>query len=485
VRVVKFVQEEPMASVQENRRRNLNDQEKRSRSGPNDRGGNRPLAPRAPELSQRRVESLSTDPKNARTHDDKQIAQVGASIERFGFTNPLLIDEHGVIIAGHARLAAAISIGLDVVPVIVIAGLSGAERRALALADNKIALNAGWDEKLLATELEFLADLQIDLDVSITGFDTVEIDRIIASASQGDEPADEAPPLPAGPAISRPGDIWNLGPHRVICGNALEDVTFAALMGTDLARMAFLDAPYNVPIDGHVSGLGKNHHRDFAMGVGEMSPAEFTAFLTSALLSTAAHSIDGAIIFSCMDWRHLQEMAAAGQAASLELKNLIVWAKNNGGMGAFYRSAHELVFAFKHGSAKHLNNFGLGGGGRYRTNVWTYPGANTFRRDRDADLALHPTVKPIALVADAIMDVSHRGDIVLDPFGGSGTTLLAAEKTKRVARLIELDPLYVDVIVRRWLALGGKQALLASTGRPFAEVEAERVDGPRNTEEGI
>jgi DNA modification methylase len=215
--------------------------------------------------------------------------------------------------------------------------------------------------------------------------------------------------------------------------------------------MAFLDAPYNVPIDGHVSGLGKHHHREFAMGVGEMSPAEFTAFLTGALSATAAHSIDGAIIFSCIDWRHLQEMAAAGEAARLEFKNLIVWAKDNGGMGAFYRSAHELIFAFKHGSAKHLNNFGLGGGGRYRTNVWSYPGANTFRRDRDADLALHPTVKPIALVADAIMDVSHRGEIVLDPFGGSGTTLLAAEKTKRVARLIELDPLYVDVIVRRWL----------------------------------
>jgi hypothetical protein len=392
-----------------------------------------------------------------------------------------------VIIAGHARLAAAISIGLDVVPVIVIAGLSEAERRALALADNKIALNAGWDEKLLATELEFLADLQIDLDVSITGFDTVEIDRIIASASQGDEPADEAPPLPAGPAISRPGEIWNLGPHRVICGNALEGATFAALMGTDLARMAFLDAPYTLdeldPADVRPAHPYTKDELRAYLAHGREKCRRTIAALTSALLSTAAHSIDGAIIFSCMDWRHLQEMAAAGQAASLELKNLIVWAKDNGGMGAFYRSAHELVFAFKHGSAKHLNNFGLGGGGRYRTNVWTYPGANTFRRDRDADLAVHPTVKPIALVADAIMDVSHRGDIVLDPFGGSGTTLLAAEKTKRVARLIELDPLYVDVIVRRWLALGGKQAVLASTGRTFAEVEAERLDGSR--EEGI
>jgi hypothetical protein len=338
---------------------------------------------------------------------------------------------------------------------------------------------------MLATELQFLSDLQIDLDVSITGFDTVEIDGIIASASQDNEPAEEVPPPLPGPPVSRAGDIWTLGPHRVICGNALVGTTYAKVMGTAQARMAFLDMPFNLPINGHVSGLGKNRHREFAMGAGEMSPAEFTVFLTDALSSTTAYCMDGSIIFSCMDWRHLQEMTAAGQAANLELKNLIVWAKDNGGMGAFYRSAHELIFAFKHGTAKHLNNFGLGGGGRYRTNVWSYPGANTFRRDRDADLALHPTVKPIALVADAIMDVSHRGDIVLDPFGGSGTTLLAAEKTKRVARLIELDPLYVDVIVRRWLAVGGRHAVLASTGQTFAEVMTERVGEPRDLEEGI
>ena len=472
-----------MALGNDKRRHALKNKEKRGRESSRSRC--RPLASRTLELTLRPVASLSADPKNARTHSDKQVAQIGASIERFGFTNPLLIDEHGVVIAGHARLAAATNLGLDVVPVIVIGGLSEAERRALALADNKIALNAGWDEKLLATELKFLADLQIDLDVSITGFDTVEIDGVIASASQDNDPPEEVPPPLPGPPVSRVGDIWTLGPHRVICGSALAEPTYAALMGIEQARMAFLDAPYNVPIDGHVSGLGKNHHRDFAMGVGEMSAAEFTAFLTSALQATAAHIIDGAIIFSCMDWRHLQEMAAAGQTANLELKNLIVWAKDNGGMGAFYRSAHELIFAFKHGTAKHLNNFGLGGGGRYRTNVWSYAGANTFRRDRDADLALHPTVKPIALVADAIMDVSHRGDIVLDPFGGSGTTLLAAEKTKRVARLIELDPLYVDVIARRWLALGHGHAVLASTGQTFAEAETERLGAPRNLDEGV
>jgi len=427
------------------------------------------------QISERRVGSLQANPRNARTHDDKQIEQIAASIRRFGFTNPLLVDEHGVIIAGHGRLAAAIRLRLEGVPVIVVAGLSEAERRALALTDNKIALNAGWDEEMLAGELEFLADVQIDLDVSITGFDTVEIDSIIATRKKDSEPSEEAPPLPSGPAVSEPGDMWILGPqHRVLCGNALDEGAYTVLMGRDRARMSFQDAPYNLPIDGHVSGLGKVHHREFAMGVGEMSPPAFTEFLTRELSLTAKYSLDGAIVFSCMDWRHLQEMIVAGQAAHLELKNVIVWAKDNGGMGAFYRSAHEFVFAFKHGTAKHVNNFGLGGGGRYRTNVWHYPGANTFRRGRDADLSLHPTVKPIALVADAIMDVSHRGEIVLDPFGGSGTTLLAAERTGRIARLIELDPLYVDVIVRRWLALGGRQATLASTGQTFAEVEAAR-----------
>jgi DNA modification methylase len=426
------------------------------------------------EISERRVGSLQANPRNARTHDDKQIEQISASISRFGFTNPLLVDEHGVIIAGHGRLAAAIRLRLEGVPVIVIAGLSDAERRALALADNKLALNSGWNEEMLAGELEFLTDVQVDLDVSITGFDTVEIDSIIASRNKDSEPRKEAPPLPSGPAISEPGDTWILGPHRVLCGNALDEGTYTSLMGTDRARMSFQDPPYNVPIDGHVSGLGKVRHREFAMGVGEMSSLEFTDFLARELSLTAKYSLDGAIVFSCIDWRHLQEMIAAGQAAHLELKNVIVWAKDNGGMGAFYRSAHEHVFAFKHGTAKHVNNFGLGGGGRYRTNVWSYPGANTFCRGRNADLALHPTVKPIALVADAIMDVSHRGEIVLDPFGGSGTTLLAAERTGRIARLIELDPLYVDVIVRRWLALGDRQAILASTGQVFAEVEAAR-----------
>jgi DNA modification methylase len=442
------------------------------------------MTPRALKLTQCAVASLSKDPRNARTHKPKQISQLEALIKRFGFTNPILVDEHGVIIAGHARHEAASNLGLDVVPVIVIAGLSEAEHRALVLADNKIALNAGWDENLLAIELEFLSD-QIDIDVSITTFDTVEIDTIIASVKQDNEPVEELPLPPSGPAISMLGDIWHLGPHRVICGNALLGGTYDEIMGPGEARMAFLDMPYNLPIDGHVSGLGKNQHREFAMGVGEMSPAAFTVFLTDALLATAAHCMDGAIIFSCMDWRHLQEMSAAGEAAHLELKNLIVWAKDNGGMGTFYRSAHELVYAFKHGTAKHVNNFGLGEGGRYRTNIWHYPGANTFRRDRAADLAAHPTPKPIALVADAIKDVSHRGDIVLDPFGGSGTTLFAAEKTKRIARLIELDPLYVDGIVRRWLALGGKQAVLAATGQTFAEVEAERLDGSHQLAAGI
>jgi DNA modification methylase len=477
VRSVKLDQEELM-SVQEKRGPRETHIEG-DRGKPNQAQAEGPVAKGAPptrtlQISERRVGSLQANPRNARTHDDKQVEQIAASIGRFGFTNPLLVDEHGVIIAGHGRLAAAIRLGLEAVPVIIIAGLSEPERRALALADNKLALNAGWNEEILAGELEFLSDVEIDVDVSITGFETVEIDSIIARTNQDNEPGEEPPEPTSGPAVSEPGDVWILGPHRVLCGNALDESAYAALMGTDRARMSFQDPPYNVPVDGHVSGLGKVRHREFPMAVGELSPPEFIDFLARALSLTAKFSLDGAIIFSCIDWHHLQEMIAAGQAARLETKNVIVWAKDNGGMGSFYRSAHEFVFAFKHGSSKHVNNFGLGGGGRYRTNVWSYPGANTFRRGRNADLALHPTVKPIALVADAIMDVSHRGEIVLDPFGGSGTTLLAAERTGRIARLIELDPLYVDVIVRRWLALGDRNATLASTGQAFAEVEAAR-----------
>jgi DNA modification methylase len=420
------------------------------------------------------VEALKPYTGNARTHSNKQIAQIAASIGKFGFNNPVLVDGDNRIVAGHGRVAAARRLGFREVPTIRLDHLSDAERRAYVIADNRLAELAGWDREILRIELQGLADLELGFELEITGFDTAELDLLLddeAGAAIPD-PADEIPPPDPGPAITRPGDIWLMGDHRLLCGDAREFSAIKRLMEGETARMVFTDPPYNVKIDGHVGGAGKTKHREFAMAAGEMSQEEFTGFLTAVLGHMADISCDGAIHFVCMDWRHMAELLAAGNAVYDELKNLIVWAKTNGGMGTFYRSQHELIFAFKKGRGAHINNFGLGETGRYRTNVWTYPGINTFRNGREDELAMHPTVKPVALVADAIKDVSKRGDIVLDAFGGSGTTLIAAQKTGRKARLLELDPVYCDVICRRFQVYTGMPALRAEDGVAFSELEA-------------
>jgi DNA modification methylase len=421
--------------------------------------------------------SLKPYAGNARTHSAKQIRQIANSIEQFGFTNPVLISDDDQIIAGHGRVAAARLLGLETVPAARLSHLSEAQRRAYVLADNKLALNAGWDEEMLAIELQGLIDLDFDMD--LTGFSAAEIDLRLDAAHESDPdsatgPEDEVPVV-EGPAVSRAGDLWILGRHRLICGDARNAEDYARLMDGKTADLIFTDPPYNVRINGHVSGLGRVRHREFAMASGEMDEAGFTAFLTETLGAAAAVSCDGAIAFVCMDWRHMPELLAAGRIAFTELKNLCVWNKTNGGMGTFYRSKHELVFVYKVGTAAHLNNFGLGDNGRYRTNVWDYPGVSSIGAERDAALEMHPTVKPTALVADAIRDCSKRGGLVLDPFAGSGTTLIAAEKTGRAARLIELDPFYCDTIIRRWETLTGKRATLADTSAGFEDVEAERL----------
>jgi DNA modification methylase len=315
--------------------------------------------------------------------------------------------------------------------------VSEAERRAYVIADNRLAELAGWDRDILAIELQALSEMDLDFDLEITGFETTEIDLLLGSSR---DPADDIAPPEPGPAITRLGDVWQLGPHKLICGDAQDAGTYRLLMGDARARAVFADPPYNVKLDGHVCGSGKVKHREFAMAAGEMDTAGFTRFLRDALFAMAGVSCDGAIDFVCMDWRHMDELSAAGAEVYTELENLVVWARANGGMGTFYRSRRELIFVYKVGTAKHLNTFGLGETGRYRTNVWDYPGINSFGGNQE-DLALQPTVKPVALVADAIRDVTRRGDIVLNGFGGSGTTLIAAERTGRVARLIELDPL--------------------------------------------
>jgi hypothetical protein len=391
-----------------------------------------------PKVELRPVASLKPYANNARRHSKAQIAQIARSIERFGFTNPVLVSNEGEIVAGHGRVAAARELGMVEVPVIPLSHLSATERRAYVLADNKLALNAGWDVDVLAIELQGLVDLEFD--VGLTGFSLAEVDLVLDAARDrsdkpdGIGPEDRVPQL-SGQAVTQTGDLWALGRHRLLCGDARMGADYELLLAGDCADLVFTDPPYNVRIDGHVCGLGSVTHREFAFASGEMNAAEFTQFLTTTLGYMAAHCRDGAIAFVCMDWRHMRELLEAGSAAFTELKNLCVWNKTNGGMGTFYRSKHELVFVYKVGTAEHTNNFGLGDTGRYRTNVWDYAGISSLSTTRAEELTMHPTVKPAALVADAIRDCSKRGDIVLDAFGGSGTTLIAAETCGRRAQI--------------------------------------------------
>jgi len=420
----------------------------------------------------REISQLKPYPRNARTHSRKQIKQIAAAIGEFDFTNPVLIDENDQIIAGHGRVQAAKLLGLVEVPTVQIAHLSATQKRAYILADNRLAEKAGWDQEILAVELQSL--LADGFEVVLTGFEASDIDVVLDAAAnkKSDQHGDDNIPA-VGPAVSQAGDLWLLGPHRVFCGNALDSTSYDNLLDGSKASLIFTDPPYNVTIDGNVGGKGQIHHRTFAMGCGEMTSTAFTSFLTQTFQHLAAHSQDGSIHYTCMDWRHMQEMLTAGYEVYSELKNVCVWNKSNGGMGTFYRSKHELVFVWKSGTAAHLNNFELGQHGRNRTNVWDYAGVNTFRSGRMDELQMHPTVKPVALVVDAIKDCSKQGDIVLDPFCGSGTILIAAERTGRKARALEIDPAYVDVAIRRWEQLTGKSATL-STGGTFEEISEQR-----------
>ena len=438
-----------------------------------------------PKVELRPTTSLHPFVNNARTHSDRQIHQIAESIKQFGFTNPLLIDSQGGIIAGHGRWEAAKLLGMNEVPTIRLDHLTVNEKRAYILADNKLAELGGWDQEILAIELESLSGLDLGFDLNITGFETYEIDQLLQPevVKTHHDPADKVPePDLKSPPISKPGDVWILGVHRLICGNALEGNTYEALMQGDKAQLVFTDPPYNVAIHGHVCGSGKIKHENFLMASGEMSETEFTAFLEQAFSHLSTHSTEGSIHFICMDWRHMLELMSAGRKVYAELKNLCVWNKDNGGMGTFYRSKHELVFVFKNGSTSHTNNFALGQHGRYRTNVWDYPGVNTLKPGRNQELEMHPTVKPVSLVMDAIKDCSHRGGVVLDAFVGSGTTLISAERTGRVGRGIEMDPRYVDVALKRWKSFSGEEAIHAATGMTFKALAEARAGSGEGTD---
>ena len=416
--------------------------------------------------------SLVPDPSNPRLHSEKQLQQLERSIATFGFTVPILIDEKNRVLAGHGRLAAARRRGMDVVPVIRVSHLTDAQKRAYLIADNKLAMQASWDDALLAEQFAALAEVEIDFSLDVTGFELPEIDLIVQGASGTAQPdPDDVPMVPA-PVVSRVGDVWQLGPHRIVCGSALDSATYSALMGADRATMIFTDPPWNVPVQGHVGGLGKRKHREFVQASGEMSDSEFAQFLRAAYVLMVRYSVDGSLHFVACDWRHVRTFLEAGDGLFAEFKNLCVWNKGTGAMGSHYRSQHELFLLFKVGTAAHINNVQLGRFGRTRTNVWDYPGMNSFARESEEGnlLDLHPSVKPVALVADALMDASHRGDIVLDPFLGSGSTLIAAERTGRIARGIDLDPGYIDVAIRRWQRKTHRAAIHVGLNVTFDEL---------------
>jgi DNA modification methylase len=400
----------------------------------------------------RPTHSLRPYARNARTHSPKQIKQIARSIERFGFNNPLLIDDGDQILAGHGRLLAAKQLNMKTVPCVRLSHLTEADKKAYIIADNRLAEKSGWDNEILAIELQHLVDIGFDVD--LTGFEPAETDLIIEGmGEESEQPENLVPTSLSGPVVSQPGDVWLLGKHILVCGDSTDVATYQLLMGDERADFVFTDPPYNVRIDGHVSGLGRIKHREFAMASGEMSEAQFIDFLSKVFKLLCQFSNDGSIHQTCMDWRHIREMMAAGDAHYTELKNVCIWNKSNAGMGSFYRSKHEMVFVWKNGTAPHINTFELGQHGRHRTNVWDYDGVNTMRPGRMDELAMHPTVKPVSLVADAIKDCSKRGNLVLDPFCGSGTILIAAEKTGRRARAIELETPFANDAMHRPLQL--------------------------------
>ena len=428
------------------------------------------------------LDTLTEYPNNPRQHDTKQLIKIQNSIEKFGFINPILVDEHNEIIAGHARLAAARLAHLPQVPVIRLEHLSTAQKKAYRIADNKLAELGTWSVENLQLEFQELEKLDLDFSLGITGFDMGDIDLILeGKEAKADPKANNIPFIPDNEVVTREGDIWILGEHRIICGNSLQKETLSQLMEDKKADMVFTDPPYNVKINGHVCGAGHVQHKEFKFASGEMTSEDFTQFLKTSFEMLCAFSKDGSLHYICMDWRHIKEIMTAAEVYD-QFKNLCVWRKDNAGMGSFYRSQHELIFMFKHGKEPHINNVELGVHGRYRTNVWNYAGVNMPSAENAEKRAMHPTVKPVELIKDAILDASNRGGVVLDTFLGSGSTLIAAEKAGRICYGVELEPKYVDTAIRRYESLGDKYiAIHAASGKTYQELlSAKRTEGGKH-----
>jgi len=423
------------------------------------------------------IEKLRPNPRNARRHGAKQIAHLAASIELAGFLQAILVNERFEIICGHGRLEAARQLGMKTVPVVVISHLSEDELRVFALADNRIAELATWDEEVLKIEFGELNEADLDFSLAdVTGFEAPQIEGIIFGDyfAKSDSADEVLTPPGSGPAIARPGDVFSMGKHRLGCGDARATETLARLMDGQRAALVVADGPYNVRVR-DISGKGHTEHREFPMACGEMSRAEFVAFNRDWLRSTASVCVDGALLYGFMDGLHLADLIEGGREAGLSHIAQCVWAKTNAGMGGFYRSQVEHVAVFKSGKGKHTNNIELGRHGRNRSNLWNRPGMNSFGRNRDAALKAHPTVKPVGLIADIILDASRRGDIVLDPFLGSGSTIIAADRTGRRGYGVELDPLYVDAALDRFAAVLGVDPVRVSDGALWSELRAART----------
>jgi DNA modification methylase len=422
----------------------------------------------------RSVSDLKPSARNPRRHPKKQVDDIVRSISTFGFTNPILIDEHDEVIAGHGRLIAAKKMRLNDVPTLILNGLNDEQKRALRIADNKIAQGSSWDTDLLNSELVALSEPKLGFDISLTGFSGPEIDVALrrVGGKIDDAPGKEWAP----PTAVQTGDIWLLGQHRIACGDCRDQDLMARLMHHAVADVAFLDPPYNVPISGFAVARGA--HADFGEAVGEMSPDEFTQFLSVTLGAAARATKSGGVHFVAMDWRHLSELHRAGEVVYSQMLNMCVWNKSNAGMGSLYRSKHELIMVFKVGDEPYFNAVELGRHGRNRTNVWDYSSVNTFNKARQSELKLHPTVKPAQMVADAILDVSQPGELVLDTFLGSGTTLVAAEQTRRRFCGVEIDPGYIEVAMDRWARLTCMTPTLEATGETLEEVQLRIIPEP-------
>ena len=424
------------------------------------------------------VDQLVPYANNARTHSDKQVGMIARSYEAFGFLNPILVTSGNVVIAGHGRMRAAQRLGLTAIPALFVEGLSDDQIRAYRLADNRLAELAGWDEPSIKIEMQHLDTIDLGFSLEATGWEMPQIDIMLNDAPPpavrdgvSTDPDDVAEPILAN-ATSRVGDIWLLGTHRLACGSALEPDVLRRVMNGKLARQVLQDPPWNISVAGFISTTDR--HREFAMASGEMTEGEFQAFLDKNLDTLLPFVVNGAILEQFIDWRSVDKIILSGKSRGLELINICVWNKSNGSLGSLWRSKHELCVVFKKPGAPHINAVQLGRFGRTRYNVWDFPGCNSFSAERDEALAIHPTAKSVAMIGEAMRDVSNRGDIVLDCFMGSGTAIIAAERTGRIAFGVELDPLYVDAAVRRWQRITGGVATLEANGMPFAEVVEER-----------